>query len=297
MGSRTRIRWVNVARLAAGAVGCAALVVGLPALLERPKPPPPPDDIGLAHARQAPPQPPRSSPRVVHPAKHRPKETDPEPEPRHAHHQERASHDHERISHDHERPSRYPAPAPVPAPEPAAAAPRASSFTRALRPARPRSRPRRDELALPSSQLVAGGGGAAAKRTLGIRLRALTNDRRETHVMKRRIVAVPALLAATTLALIAPAAARAGVYRAAVCNPALGAFHQDAVFARTSHRLRPRCVVRRRSGRADRPPRGKRDGSRALGRLVGARTARHGHLPSGCQRRRAGGPAAMSLSS
>jgi hypothetical protein len=53
--------------------------------------------------------------------------------------------------------------------------------------------------------------------------------------MKRPIVAVPALIAAAVLVLIAPAAARAGVYRAAICNPALGAFHQDAVFARTSH--------------------------------------------------------------
>ncbi len=53
--------------------------------------------------------------------------------------------------------------------------------------------------------------------------------------MKRPIVAIPALLAATALSLIVPAAARAGVYRAVVCNPALGAFHPDAVFARTSH--------------------------------------------------------------
>src|SRR4051794_5584017 len=48
MGNRTRIRWVNVARLGAAAIGCVALAVGLPALLERPKPPPPPDDIRLA---------------------------------------------------------------------------------------------------------------------------------------------------------------------------------------------------------------------------------------------------------
>ncbi len=53
--------------------------------------------------------------------------------------------------------------------------------------------------------------------------------------MKRPIVAVPALLAAATLSLLAPAAARAGVYRAVVCNPELGAFHPDAIFARTSH--------------------------------------------------------------
>ena len=53
--------------------------------------------------------------------------------------------------------------------------------------------------------------------------------------MKRPIVAVPSLLAATALASIAPPSPSAGVYRAAVCNPALGAFHPDAVFARTSH--------------------------------------------------------------
>src|SRR5919198_2193990 len=54
MGSRTRIRWINVARLAAGAIGCTALVVGLPALLERPKPPPLPPDVGLAPSAQGP---------------------------------------------------------------------------------------------------------------------------------------------------------------------------------------------------------------------------------------------------
>jgi hypothetical protein len=49
--------------------------------------------------------------------------------------------------------------------------------------------------------------------------------------MKRPILA---LLAAAALVSIAPATATAGVYRAAVCNPALGAFHPDAIFARTS---------------------------------------------------------------
>ena len=52
--------------------------------------------------------------------------------------------------------------------------------------------------------------------------------------MKRPIVPVPALLAATALASIAPPSANAGVYRAAVCNPALAALHPDAIFARTS---------------------------------------------------------------
>ena len=52
--------------------------------------------------------------------------------------------------------------------------------------------------------------------------------------MKRPIVPVPALLAATALASIGPPSANAGVYRAAVCNPELAALHPDAIFARTS---------------------------------------------------------------
>jgi hypothetical protein len=50
----TRIRWVNVARLAAGAIGCTALILGLPALLERPEPPPLPSDVGLSPAAMPP---------------------------------------------------------------------------------------------------------------------------------------------------------------------------------------------------------------------------------------------------
>src|SRR4051794_193923 len=75
MGNRTRIRWVNVARLGAAAIGCVALVVGLPALLERPKPPPLPDDIGLAHAAGPRPAPP---PRTTWP----PRPPGPPPPPR-----------------------------------------------------------------------------------------------------------------------------------------------------------------------------------------------------------------------
>ena len=51
MGSRTRIRWTGVAKLAAGAIACGALALTLPALLERPKPPPLPADVGFATAR------------------------------------------------------------------------------------------------------------------------------------------------------------------------------------------------------------------------------------------------------
>lgn len=47
MVSRTRIRWTGVAKLAAGAVGCGALALALPALLEPPKPPPLPADVGF----------------------------------------------------------------------------------------------------------------------------------------------------------------------------------------------------------------------------------------------------------
>src|SRR5919197_3220340 len=49
MRKGTRIRWQNAAKLAAGLVACLALVAGLPTLLERPKPPPLPADIGLTH--------------------------------------------------------------------------------------------------------------------------------------------------------------------------------------------------------------------------------------------------------
>src|SRR3954449_2382809 len=49
MGKGTRIRWQNVAKLGAGIVACIALVAGLPALLESPKPPPLPADVGLMH--------------------------------------------------------------------------------------------------------------------------------------------------------------------------------------------------------------------------------------------------------
>jgi hypothetical protein len=52
--------------------------------------------------------------------------------------------------------------------------------------------------------------------------------------MTRPFLAFTALLAATALAPIAPPTANGGVYRAAVCNPALGALHPDAVFARSS---------------------------------------------------------------
>jgi hypothetical protein len=51
MGSRTRIRWTGVAKLAAGAIVCGALALTLPALLERPKPPPLPADVGFAPDR------------------------------------------------------------------------------------------------------------------------------------------------------------------------------------------------------------------------------------------------------
>ena len=49
MGKGTRIRWQSVAKLAAAVVACIALLAGLPTLLERPKAPPLPADIGLAH--------------------------------------------------------------------------------------------------------------------------------------------------------------------------------------------------------------------------------------------------------
>ena len=48
MGSRSRIRWHKVAKLALGVLGCLALFVGLPSLIRRPEPPPLEPDIGLA---------------------------------------------------------------------------------------------------------------------------------------------------------------------------------------------------------------------------------------------------------
>jgi len=52
--------------------------------------------------------------------------------------------------------------------------------------------------------------------------------------MKHSILAATAFLAAAALASFATAPASAGIYRVAVCDPALGALHPDAVFARTS---------------------------------------------------------------
>ena len=54
--------------------------------------------------------------------------------------------------------------------------------------------------------------------------------------------AVLALAAAISLALLAPASARAGAYRAAVCNPSLGARHADAAYVRSSPRYEPRAA-------------------------------------------------------
>jgi hypothetical protein len=48
MGSRSRIRWHQVAKLSLGVLGCLALFGGLPSLIRRPEPPPLEPDIGLA---------------------------------------------------------------------------------------------------------------------------------------------------------------------------------------------------------------------------------------------------------
>jgi hypothetical protein len=52
--------------------------------------------------------------------------------------------------------------------------------------------------------------------------------------MKNPARAILVLLAGAVLMTLAPASANAGVYRAAVCNPAVGAVHPDATFWRTS---------------------------------------------------------------
>src|SRR6476620_4923743 len=70
-----------------------------------------------------------------------------------------------------------------------------------------------------------------------------------------------ALVLVAGLALIAPAPAHSGTYRAALCDPELAAFHAGATFERTSRRFRPRTscgpggeglVVTRAAGRAGR---------------------------------------------
>ncbi len=80
----------------------------------------------------------------------------------------------------------------------------------------------------------------AARRPTRIRLRALSDpDRkgtkhrcpRPTSTRARALLAV-AIVACPALA--APASARAGAYRAALCNPDLGARHADATFERNS---------------------------------------------------------------
>ena len=69
MRKGTRIRWQNAAKLAAGLVACLALVAGLPTLLERPKPPPLPADIGLTHLADGSPAV-RPGPLTVTPRRH-----------------------------------------------------------------------------------------------------------------------------------------------------------------------------------------------------------------------------------
>jgi hypothetical protein len=122
MGKRTRIRWVNVARLAAGAIGCTALVVGLPALLDRPKPPPLPSDVGLAPAADAPPAPrvkapPRSDKPRDHVKKHQGSGRRSAPERDH-HPQLRRSARRDPDRPDRDEAPRQPRPAPVAAPAP-----------------------------------------------------------------------------------------------------------------------------------------------------------------------------------
>jgi hypothetical protein len=69
--------------------------------------------------------------------------------------------------------------------------------------------------------------------------------------------ALTVLAVVAGLALLAPARAHAGAYRAALCNPELGAYHGDAAFERNSRRFSPETscgtdgdglVVHRRRG-------------------------------------------------
>src|SRR4051794_19031109 len=137
MGNRTRIRWANVARLGAAAIGCVALAVGLPAVLERPKPPPLPDDIGLAHAADASPASPVRTAQAP-PLAHDPAKRAHVAKPRHPshgerHHSPRPHHHHTPSAPDHDKappaptPVAAPAAAPYPAPAPAPPAPAPST--------------------------------------------------------------------------------------------------------------------------------------------------------------------------
>ena len=65
MGSRSRIRWENVAKLGAGGAACVALVAALPGLLRRPEPPPLEPDVGFSSAASGP------TPSTDHLARHR----------------------------------------------------------------------------------------------------------------------------------------------------------------------------------------------------------------------------------
>ena len=125
---------MNVAKLAAGVIGSVALVLGLPALLERPKPPPLPSDIGLAPAADAPPRASLRATRAPRPGPEhsRAGKPDREPDPRRQHEGSRPDHhrrppapihrDGDEGSDDPEpTPVAAPAAAPSPAPAPASA--------------------------------------------------------------------------------------------------------------------------------------------------------------------------------
>src|SRR4051794_37567385 len=124
MGTGTRIRWQNVAKLAAGVAGCVALVAGLPALLDRPQPPPLPAGIGLTHVRDRAPGAALSAARAVpRHAKSRPARVrghDVHPERRREPDPQRREPGHR---HDPPAPDATPVVAPSPAPAPSPPAP------------------------------------------------------------------------------------------------------------------------------------------------------------------------------
>ena len=233
MASRSRIRWENVAKLGAGGAACVALAAALPGLLRRPEPPPLESDVGFASEST------RHHDRLTATTITRHRERDREgrhPVRRHSPHGA-APHDgaseaarglelanRRAIAHGgqaHSHPDRR-------------GGSRDGDLSGAGRPAEASRSP----ATAGSPAARSAGAGAPPIR---VRVRALSGEGQAVRSpsagwVGRRAVAAITVLAA--LALAWPAAARAGAYRAALCDPDLDAFHADATFERTSRRYR-----------------------------------------------------------
>ena len=227
MGSRSRIRWPKVAKLALGVLGCLALFGGLPSLIRRPEPPPLESDIGLA---------PLAAVREPAPAVRR---------------QARA------------RAARRQGPRPARRAGPNAArwrqatTPHAGAkdlrFGRLARGRRsgsgPGARPRSDRRRAPgpfaaapdiSCPAPSPSGSAAAHWPERVRIRALIvpleGPIRMPNAIPTGLRGLVASMVVGVMALGTAGPASAGAYRAAVCNPRLDAGRADATFERSSRR-------------------------------------------------------------